>query len=314
MCRLYAYRIRHVDPLAITIDDSIGRVVVAVASNIGVCWRRWITAAGGYAALQTMLFNGHAAILCRLNEEEIEISFICNRKSLSRGDSHLPQFGNILLCGIRVFQFHAHHQEFVFVEEQRHVVARLKNDIYIGTAARWQNSGAWSNTKLLRRSRLDLRTFHKARKKEINLIAHRGYRPMSIGTNWIFVYLVCNGIFHHICNVNGAEQFIARLLKCDCLTRRYFQHDCKRRRTKQIHNKIKCIHTVCPIGLLAHKLPFSLAALPLRVTCDSDIGESGGLKLAKCTCRKRVCGREKGRESEKKLHEEIAFFSRFFYN
>lgn len=37
-------------------------------------------------------------------------------------------------------------------------------------------------------------------------------------------------------------------------------------------------------GLRVSNLPFSLAALPLRVTCDSDIGESVGLKLAKWTC------------------------------
>lgn len=58
------------------------------------------------------------------------------------------------------------------------------------------------------------------------------------------IYLVRNGIFHHICYVDGAEQFIARLLKCDCLTGRYFQHDCKtNERKRKTYNEIKCKQT-----------------------------------------------------------------------
>lgn len=70
--------------------------------------------------------------------------------------TYLPQFSNILLCSICVFQFHAHHQEFVFVQQQRHIVARLKYNIYIGTGTGWQDPSARSNSKLFRWRRFDL--------------------------------------------------------------------------------------------------------------------------------------------------------------
>lgn len=38
------------------------------------------------------------------------------------------------------------------------------------------------------------------------------------------VYLVRNGIFDDVRYVDGAQQLVACLLKCDCLGGRYFQH------------------------------------------------------------------------------------------
>lgn len=45
-----AYRIRYVDPLTVAVDHSIGRVIIAIACNIGECGRRRFATAGGYAA------------------------------------------------------------------------------------------------------------------------------------------------------------------------------------------------------------------------------------------------------------------------
>lgn len=83
---LNAYRIGYVDPLTVAVDDTIGRVIIAIACHIGECGRRRFATAGDYATFQAMLFNCNAAILRRLKWKKKHYQFY-GRKAFSQYDS-----------------------------------------------------------------------------------------------------------------------------------------------------------------------------------------------------------------------------------
>lgn len=232
-----AYRIRYVDPLTIAVDHSIGRIVIAIACDIGECGRWRFATAGDYAAFQSMLFNGNAAILRRLEQNE-------RRQLVQLVADHFPSVPKL------TFHSSAMSCWVAFASSNSmHITKNLslfRNNSILCPGIRTTFMLALLpgvKTPVLGRTR----NFSG----DVVLICRQNQKVKWIiifidkfSVNWrlllftIYIYLVRNGIFHHIYYVNGREQFVARLLKCYCLAGWYFQHDCNRTEEKNPKKKI----------------------------------------------------------------------------